>query len=410
MIRVLHFADIHIGMENYGHLDPKSGVNTRVLDFLARLDEMIGFAREHDVDLAVFAGDAFKNRTPNPTLQREFAHRILDLAALCPVVLLVGNHDLPANAIRASSVEIYDTLAVPNVHVAQTFDLQSIQTKRGPVQIATAPYPIRASVLNADETQGMTIGQLDEQLRGALITLLRDLALRAAQSNVPRLLTGHFTVSGAAFGSERNVMVGRDIEVPYGEIADPAWDYVAMGHIHKHQNLTQGRAGLPPVVYSGSMERIDFGESADSKGFCWVELERGHAAWQFVQVHSRPFISLHCDVRGLTRPLDAVIETIEAHHLEDSIVRMLIHTDGETEMQLDDRTITEHLNRRKPSYVAAIHKEVDRATRTRLGANPESLTDAELLERYFSSKQFSPEQIQTLLDYAQPIFESNLHV
>ncbi len=58
----------------------------------------------------------------NPTrlLQREFAHRIRELAELCPVVLLVGNHDLPTNVLRASSVEIYDTLAVPNVLVARS--------------------------------------------------------------------------------------------------------------------------------------------------------------------------------------------------------------------------------------------------------------------------------------------------
>jgi hypothetical protein len=111
-------------------------------------------------------------------------------------------------------------------------------------------------------------------------------------------------------------------------------------------------------------------------------------------------------VRGLTRPLDAVVETIESHDLAGAIVRMLIHADGETEMQLDDRMITEQLYRRKPSYVASIRKEVDRATRTRLGSDPESLTDPELLQVYFRNKQFSSEQIDTLLELAQPIFEA----
>ncbi len=72
-IRVLHFADVHIGMENYGKTDPETGLSSRVRDFLRRMDEMIDFAREHDVDLTIFAGDAFKTRSPNPTYQREFA-------------------------------------------------------------------------------------------------------------------------------------------------------------------------------------------------------------------------------------------------------------------------------------------------------------------------------------------------
>ncbi|MGB1289291.1 MAG: metallophosphoesterase family protein, partial [Aggregatilineales bacterium] len=117
-IRVLHFADVHIGMENYGKTDPATGLSSRVVDFLRRMDEMIDYARENDVDLTIFAGDAFKTRTPNPTYQREFAHRVQDLAELAPVVLLVGNHDLPPNALKASSIEIYDTLSVPNVHIA----------------------------------------------------------------------------------------------------------------------------------------------------------------------------------------------------------------------------------------------------------------------------------------------------
>ena len=66
-IRLLHFADIHVGMENYGKVDPGSGVNARVLDFLCRFDELIDYGLEHDVDLVIFAGGASKRRGPNPT-------------------------------------------------------------------------------------------------------------------------------------------------------------------------------------------------------------------------------------------------------------------------------------------------------------------------------------------------------
>src|SRR5260221_11719067 len=95
MIRMLHFADVHIGMENYGRTEPNTGLSTRVVDFLKRMDEMIAFARHNDVDLVVFAGDAFKNRQPNPTFQREFAWRGRAFWSGSPIVVLVGNHALP---------------------------------------------------------------------------------------------------------------------------------------------------------------------------------------------------------------------------------------------------------------------------------------------------------------------------
>ena len=91
-INVLHFADIHIGMENYGHIDSGTGINSRVIDFLRRFDEVIDYGLSHDVDLVIFAGDAFKTRDPSPTLQREFARRVKRLVdAGVPIAMLVGN-------------------------------------------------------------------------------------------------------------------------------------------------------------------------------------------------------------------------------------------------------------------------------------------------------------------------------
>ena len=112
-IRMLHFADLHVGMENYGKIDPLTGTSSRVRDFLDRLDELIEHALQHEADLAVFAGDAFKSRDPNPTQQREFAQRIKRLADAMPTLLLVGNHDMPGMPSKASSVDIFQALDVP---------------------------------------------------------------------------------------------------------------------------------------------------------------------------------------------------------------------------------------------------------------------------------------------------------
>src|SRR5258707_1868764 len=178
MIRMLHFADVHIGMENYGRTEPNTGLSSRVVDFLQRLDEMIAYARSNDVDVAIFAGDAFKNRQPNPTFQREFAWRVRDLCDSCPVVLLVGNHDLPTTLARASSIEIYQTLNVPNVVVGDTYELHQLETKSGPVQVATAPYPTRGRLLEGatGEKHTMTLAQVDQELQLALQTILGNLA------------------------------------------------------------------------------------------------------------------------------------------------------------------------------------------------------------------------------------------
>jgi DNA repair protein SbcD/Mre11 len=405
-IRVLHFADIHIGMENYGKTDPNTGLSTRVTDFLRRMDEMIDYAREHEVDLVIFAGDAFKTRSPNPTYQREFAHRIRDLSRLAPVVLLVGNHDLPPTLLKASSIEIYQTLDVPNVRVANEFEVFTVETRNGSVVIGTAPYPVRSRLLEDDSVAGMTIAQIDALLQDQLTHILEEMATQADQFDAPRLLTGHFTVSGAVVGSERSIMLGRDIAVLLSSVADPRWDYVALGHVHKHQNLTHARKAVPPVVYSGSMERIDFGEEGDPKGFCWVELGRQDTNWQFVQLeNARPFVTLKADLRQSTNPTETVLKLIKKHRLTGAVVRLIVDLLPETEITFNEVVIKEELRRAGVYQMASVRKQIEQPTRARLGGNPEGLTAPELLDRYLLSKEIGADRRADLLDAAQVIFE-----
>jgi len=401
-IRLLHFADVHIGMENYGTVDPATGISSRVMDFLRRMNELIEYAEQNDADLAIFAGDAFKSSAPNPTYQREFARRIKRLAKQCPVVLLVGNHDIPAMSQKASSVEIFHTLGVDNVIVGRADEFHRIETKRGPVQVATVPYPVRQRLLAEVNARGQNLGELDNLMREQLDLLIRDLTSQIDPS-LPAVLTGHFTVQGAQFGAERGIMLGRDVAVLRSTLADPAWDYVALGHIHFHQDVNIG--AYPPVVYSGSIERIDFGEEGQPKGFCWVNLARGETTYEFVELAARPFVTIRVDARDQRDPTQATIKAIKKHDLADSVVRVVIHATPETDSLISQRDIDRALAESGAAFVAAVNREIDYPIRARLGTDrPEGLAPIELLERYLGSKDTSPERIALLKEYAEQLF------
>ena len=407
-IRVLHFADAHIGMENYGKTDPETGVSSRALDFLARMDDMIDFARAGDVDLTIFAGDAFRSRSPNPTYQREFAVRIRLLSQLAPVVLLVGNHDAPMNAAKASAIEIFQTLDVPGIWVAGDYDIRRLETKRGAVIVGAAPYPMRARLLAGADTRGMTIAEQDDALERALQGQLRSLSCKAddlAAADTPRLLAGHFSVAGAVWGSERSVMLGRDVVAKLAPLADPVWDYVALGHIHRHQNLTADREDAPPVVYSGSLERIDFGEEGDVKGFCWVELARGRTTWAFVELPARKMLTLKADCRAIENPTGQVLAEMKRHDLDGAVVRLAIKLTPESETLLNDGVIVNELKRAGVFHIAGISKDVDRRARARLGVSPEGMTPMQLLARYFESRDVDASRREELLRLAREIVE-----
>ncbi|MGD2252624.1 MAG: exonuclease SbcCD subunit D [Anaerolineales bacterium] len=398
-IRMLHFADVHVGMENYGRLDPATGTSSRVRDFLDRLDEVIDHALENQADLAVFAGDAFKNRDPEPTQQREFAHRIKRLADAMPTLLLVGNHDMPAMVSRASSVDIFDALEVPGVIVGRKPDGCVVKTSRGPVYLAWMPYPLRNRLLARQENQGKSIEELQAALREKVADILADLVSKAASHDMPRVLVGHFSVAEAKFGSERTVMLGKDVAVFRSTLSDPTWDYIALGHIHKHQEINQG--DYPPIVYSGSLERIDFGEEREEKGFCWVHLTRGETTWEFVPVAARRFQTVDVDVRGDESPTNAVVAELKKVEAEGAVVRVRVNLRADQQAALRERDIQKAL---EDAASITIAQEVEVEARARLGdLSPESLTPMELVERYFETRNEEPERIQALLTKAEEL-------
>ncbi len=401
-IRILHFADLHIGMENYGRLDPETGLNQRVVDFLDRLDEVVAYAQEHEADLVLFAGDAFRTRDPNPTHQREFAKRLRTLSeAEIPTVLLVGNHDIPVMEQRASSVDIFDALAVPKVHVGRAPDLLRIETRRGPLQVGVLPYPVRQRLLTREQYRHMSQEELDRAVTSAVVELLRGLA-EQLDHEIPAVLAAHLSVDMAHWGSERNIMVGRDVAVPLSALIDGSWDYVALGHIHQHQNLNA--EGHPPVIYPGSLERVDFGEEGQPKGFCWVEVERGRAEWRYVRTPARPFRTVRVDVREEIDPLPAIQEAIAREDLVDAVVRLVVQMTPEQEPHLRDGDLSPLLT---DAFFAQINRDVDRAVRDRLaGLEPESMTPEHLLERYLLAKGKVEEEIIPYLEAAQEIFHT----
>jgi len=283
-MKILHFADLHLGMENYGRMDGATGLHSRLMDFLRSFDELIDFALAEAVDLVLFAGDAYRTRDPSPTQQREFAARIRRLrAADIPVFMLVGNHDLPNATGRANSIEIFDTLAVEGVTLAKLPAIHLIQTNSGPVQIVALPWVLRSVILARDEYKNLSLDDLNRAMLTKVSNMI-EFFIEQLDPAIPAILAAHGTVQGAVYGSERSVMLGSDLVLPPSLMAHPAFAYTALGHVHKHQVLNDN----PPVIYSGSLDRIDFGEEKDDKGFVLVELCGKQTTWRLSRWHGLP--------------------------------------------------------------------------------------------------------------------------
>ena len=146
-MHIVHFADVHIGVENYGKTDPETGLSTRLGDFLKSFDEVVSYAIDTRADLVLCCGDAYKSRDPSQTHQREFARRLVRLSAAgIPVFLVVGNHDMPNVVGRATALEILPDAGRPQrPHRRHVEDLPrrngrwSGPDRRGPVAQTQRP-------------------------------------------------------------------------------------------------------------------------------------------------------------------------------------------------------------------------------------------------------------------------------
>lgn len=406
-MKIIHFADLHLGVENYGKIDPEIGLSTRLLDFLSAFDQLVDYSLDNKADLALFCGDAYKTREPSQTQQREFAKRINRLATNgIPVFLLTGNHDMPNAIGRATAMEIFDTLAVKNVHVANRPDVHTINTASGKLQIVSLPWLRRSALLNRDEMRNLTLAEITQKLQETLTNVISNL-VDTLDPELPAILAAHVWVTGSRVGSESMMSIGQEHTLLLSNVALPAFDYVALGHIHKQQVLNEN----PPVVYSGSLERVDFGEENDEKGFYVIDIEPGkenrEVSYNFHPVKARRFLTVNValDADDIS-PNNTLVNAIKAQqdNINDAIVRLNITLPSQVESQLNGSEIREAL--REAAYFT-VAQDVQRETRLRMGDRPaEEMAPLEALKTYLDSKNVSDERQRVLLEYGEKLIDS----
>lgn len=325
MITFIHTADIHFGMENYGKIDPETGIHTRLLDFKRALDACIDTAIAKDVDFFLFSGDAYKTAAPSPTQQRLLLRCFLRLyQAKIPVIIVVGNHDNPLSFGKATSLDLFSELPIDGFHVIARPTSLRLETKSGPVQIVGIPWPSRTTISISKQHVLKSAPEITEYISQAVARIIREYAA-ALDPSLPAVLAGHLTVTSGVFsGSEKRAIYGTDPLFLPSQLALPPFDYVGLGHLHRYQNLNPH--GHPAVVYSGSIERIDFGERKEEKGFCYVTIENKHATHHhFIELQTRPFIQVEVHITPTLDQTEQILQALAKQVITDAIIKIIYH-------------------------------------------------------------------------------------
>ncbi len=412
-MKLLHFADAHIDMANYGRHDPATGLPLRVLDFLKSLDTIVDAAIAEKVDLVIFAGDAYKDRSPAPTFQREWGRRIIRLSqAGIPTLLLVGNHDMSPAAGRAHAVQEFDTLQIPNVRVLQQPQFLSADELGLPAQVMALPWVSRSGLMAALQVSGEDAGKVYEEVEQRLADLVQGWFEEQVDPSLPVVMTAHASVQGAVYGAERMVMLGSDLVLSGSLVKDPRLDYVALGHIHKPQNLNgpgpdpkdKTPYTHPPVIYPGSIERVDFGEAGDDKFYVIAEITRSKTQVRWRRLEGiRPFVDKFVRLESsenVTARLKSALPKQEK--LAEAIVRLVVEYPREWDTLIDEPALRAHA---AGAFEFHLVKRPQMEARIRLPADQtiSSLSPLELLDQYWRATHADDGEIEALQALAREI-------
>ena len=262
-MRILHTSDWHLGRSFH-----REGMLTHQATYVDHLLEVVQSER---VDLVAVSGDIYDRALPQVDAVRLADESLARLASSrAQVVLTSGNHDsaqrlgFSSRLIDAAGVFIRTDAAGVGVPVELTDD-------HGPVAVYGLPY---LDPMALTDPWSLPVRSHEAVLGAAMERVRRDLGARS--SGTRSVVLAHaFVAGGQPSESERDISVGGVSRVATG-IFDGV-DYVALGHLHGAQTLTDR------VRYSGSPLAYSFSEHAQTKGSWLVDLDaRGRVTAGFV--------------------------------------------------------------------------------------------------------------------------------
>jgi DNA repair protein SbcD/Mre11 len=405
MIKFAHTADIHLGVENYGKIDNKTGIHSRLLDFKKSLEQCVDLAIKEDVDFFLFCGDAYKTAFPTPTQQKFLMQEFFKLIQSgIPVVSVVGNHDHPLSFGKINSLEILDYLPLNGLHVFSKPDILKLDTKSGPIQIVGIPWPTRNNIITDNKFHLKSNEEITKYISEAVTKIVQGLS-QNLDKNVPAILAGHLTVSTGIFsGSEKCAVFGNDPVFLPSQLALSDFEYVALGHLHRYQNLNS--KGYPAVVYPGSIERIDFGERKEEKGFCLVSIDTNKdeqkCSFEFKKLKTRPMIQLDIKLNEKKDQTGQILDFIKEREIKDSILKIVYTVPDGKKDKVDLQEIQNACS--DAFYLASIipvRKNEIREKRASLNIEMDIKT---LLDKYLQTKDFTNEHKKEILKKAQDLY------
>jgi DNA repair protein SbcD/Mre11 len=285
-MRVLHLADLHLGLPRYGSATPTG--NSRIADFSATLNRAVEAAVASEASLVILAGDTFNSRRPGPDELEAVVSALRRLSRDHGIASIVipGNHDgmTTIGDPRTHALNWLAAADIPDVHVITKPGVTRVEKKnRWALNVFALPYPHKRAfdAILPDLTPEERVVEIGKRVTDAIETLSEGVER-------PFIFVGHVTVLGARLGTEAAMRIGWDASITPDVLG--RFDAAFLGHIHRMQKVA------PNAWYPGSPEYIDFAEAGQEKGFLLWDVTPGmNPEVGYMPSGCRPLVDIEVD-------------------------------------------------------------------------------------------------------------------
>lgn len=381
-------GDTHFGASyNLGKIDPATQHNSRLLDFSKTFDSIIDKFIDKGVELVVLTGDIFETRHPTSAQLNAFSRCVRRAVEKgLDIRIVVGNHD-QQRSIDTTTVDIYNELKLEHVTVYP----EMTSFKVGDVNIIAMPYRDRR-MLGADTNSGaiqMLRERLDEIVDGM---------------SGFKLLVGHLMLEKTSGEDNPDGFSINELILPHDMFGK--LDMVVMGHVHRHSIVSKS---TPTIIYSGSMERVSFGEKDHKKVTLVVDTVAQSV--EIIPTNVRNLNELFFDYDGEKLHKHAINDIIlkdidefcASTDIKDAVVKVVIKLSEHDQYFLNQQKIKEHLLGKGIDYFYGIQTITTRSRQLRNKEITEDVSGLKAMETFISGL-IEPEPVKNRLHkYAREI-------
>ena len=362
-MKILCFADLHIGQKAYCQIDPTTGLHTRELKAIKILNHLVNEAISQNIDVVIFAGDMFKNSLVPPTLLNAVNAAFIRLSnAHIHTLVLDGNHDVSKLTTFSSGLHQFHSLKIPYIKQTRFYGEELLTFNNITYKFVFLP------TYHTKQELTTYLSQLD--------------------TSYPTIIIGHLTIQNAKLNDwniiDNEECIDMDIFKKDNILA------VVLGHLHKHQILHDSE---PLIFYCGSADRIDFSEEQQPKGYVLLNINNDvkHTFVPISFAQQFQTLKIDCtDSNDITTIEDRILSRLQTLTLNDKIVRLQVKVNDN--IKINENKIISYAYSHNVQHLLKVQYILDKQEDTAITMT-NALSTFTAVERYYEGQVRSKERI-----------------